>query len=140
MVEHRPPRYKNLLEEKRRRDRVATRRKAGRRSRERKSQVDCSGAGVTAYSSPPPPRERGGGGDEYAGTYPAKMSTMVHIFADGARIRARICAPAGARLRGGGGGGVGKVIWPSASTFLAVADEDDLSSLLQVLGVNHRKI
>ena len=35
----------------------------------------------------------GGGGNEYAGTYPAKMSTMVHIFADGARIRARICAP-----------------------------------------------
>ena len=34
----------------------------------------------------------------------------------------------------------GKVIWPSASTFLAVADEDNLSSLLQVLGVNYRII
>ena len=31
------------------------------------------------------------------------MSTMVLIFADGAQIHARICAP-GARFRGGGGG------------------------------------
>ena len=33
------------------------------------------------------------GWNKYAGTYPAKMSTMVLIFADGAQIRARICAP-----------------------------------------------
>ena len=32
-------------------------------------------------------------GNKYAGTYPAKMSTVVLIFADGAQIRARICAP-----------------------------------------------
>ena len=44
------------------------------------------------------------GGNEYAGTYPAKMSTMVHIFADGARIRARICAPVHVYAGGGGGG------------------------------------
>ena len=35
------------------------------------------------------PGARFRGGNEYAGMYPAKMSTMVHIFADGARI----CAP-----------------------------------------------
>ena len=29
----------------------------------------------------------GGGGNKYAGTYPAKMSTVVLIFADGAQIR-----------------------------------------------------
>ena len=40
------------------------------------------------------------GWKKYAGTYPARMSTMVLIFADGAQIRARICAP-GARFRGG---------------------------------------
>ena len=33
------------------------------------------------------------GENNYAGTYPAKMSTIVLIFADGAQICARICAP-----------------------------------------------
>ena len=33
------------------------------------------------------------GWNKYAGTYPAKMSTVVLIFADGAQIRARIYAP-----------------------------------------------
>ena len=40
------------------------------------------------------------GGDKYAGTYPAKMSTMVLIFAYGAQIRARICAPVHVYARG----------------------------------------
>ena len=40
------------------------------------------------------------GWNKYAGTYPAKMSTVVLIFADGAQIRVRICAP-GACFRGG---------------------------------------
>ena len=31
--------------------------------------------------------------NKYAGTHSAKMSTMVLIFADGAQIRARVCAP-----------------------------------------------
>ena len=52
----------------------------------------------------PLPGARFRGGNEYAGTYPAKMSTMVHIFADGARIRARICAPVHVYAGGGGGG------------------------------------
>ena len=40
--------------------------------------------------------------NKYAGTYAAKKGTLVVVFADGAQIRVRICAP-GARLRGGGG-------------------------------------
>ena len=44
VVEHRSPWCKDSLEEKRRRHNVATRRKAGRRWRERNSQVDSSGA------------------------------------------------------------------------------------------------
>ena len=44
VVQHRSPLYKDLIEEKRRRYRNPTRRKEGRRGRERKSQVDCSGA------------------------------------------------------------------------------------------------
>ena len=42
-------------------------------------------------------------GNKYAGTYPAKMSTEVLIFADGAQIRARICAPVHVFAGGGGG-------------------------------------
>ena len=43
------------------------------------------------------------GWNKYAGTYPAKMSTRVLIFADGAQIRARICAPVHVYVGGGGG-------------------------------------
>ena len=45
------------------------------------------------------------GGNEYAGTYPAKMSTMhgAHFRGWCTNSRANLCA--GARLRGGGGGG-----------------------------------
>ena len=32
------------------------------------------------------------GWNKYVGTYPTKLSTVVLIFADGAQIRARICA------------------------------------------------
>ena len=44
------------------------------------------------------------GWNKYAGTYPAKMSNVVLIFADGAQIRARICAPVHVYAGGGGGG------------------------------------
>ena len=60
---------------------------------------------VQQVQAQPLPGARFRGGNEYAGTYPAKMSTMVHIFADGARIRARICAPVHVYAGGGGGGG-----------------------------------
>ena len=40
------------------------------------------------------------GGNKYAGTYPAKMSTVVLNFADGAQIHARICAPVHVYARG----------------------------------------
>ena len=60
---------------------------------------------VQQVQAQPLPGARFRGGNEYAGMYPAKMSTMVHIFADGARIRARICAPVHVYAGGGGGGG-----------------------------------
>ena len=40
------------------------------------------------------------GGNKYAGTYPAKMNTVVLIFANGAQIRARVCAPVHVYARG----------------------------------------